>query len=118
MAKKTKRKKQASPAALKVVFRVLSEEDWGKIFSIPWPPATRKAMGILFAENGSCKAGPALDGAWSRAMQINRNFIKHDYPYRVRSFDLPQAQQPKAGEPGSGYHVYTQELRLCCDVTW
>ena len=106
MPKKKLRKRQEQVI---VEHRLITPKEWGRICAIPWTPATRPSIGALFASDGVGPANDILQGIWSRAMQINRTFIKHGLPYRVRGNPLPKEQLP-AQTP---YHIQTLELKLC-----
>lgn len=104
--KKNNRKKQERVI---VEFIEIPPKAWSQIFSIKWPPATREAIGLLFAYNGIGTADEII-GCWSRAMQINRIMIKHDLPYRIRQYQLPEHEKPER----SGYWLNDEcGVKLC-----
>lgn len=108
-AMKKKRKKQE-----KVVleFRTIPPNEWGKIFTIDWPPATREAIGLFYAYAGVGPAHKILQGTWSRAMQINRIMIKHGLPYRIREYELPPDEKPEI----TPYWIQGIGVKLCTVV--
>jgi hypothetical protein len=109
-----KKKKRVKQEKVIVEFLDIPPKAWSKIFLVEWPPATREAMGLLFAYNGIGPAGDVVQGCWSRAMQINRIMIQHGLPYRIRMYPLPEDERPTER---SGYHLRdTQGVKLCTVV--
>ncbi len=108
----TKKKKRTKSVPVRVEFLDINPAQWGMMFSLYWPPVLRPVMARLFEANGIGPADEILDGWWSRAMQINRIFIKHKLPFRLRDNPLPAGQMPAEHH----YHIQTLQLKLCTVV--
>lgn len=103
MSEKTRKRQERVVTAV----RQLTADEWGEICSKPWTRATRTVIGGLYAGNGDADANAACEGAWSRVCQTNRIFIKLGLPYRIRDYELPDADSRY-----NGYWISRRGLRL------
>ncbi len=72
---------------VKTEFKKLSTKEWGAILCLPFPPATRECICLLFLGGGS-GLYDLLSMSCSNQLQINQFFIKKGLPYRVRNFGI------------------------------
>lgn len=77
---------------VKTEFRELSSKEWGRILALPFPPATRASICLLFLEGGVGLMDLLLMGysTGSNFQQINQVFIKHGLPYRLRNYRISE----------------------------
>jgi len=64
----------------------VSPSQWSEIFSVPWPDSLRRLLGKMFEWNGYGDAETFTRGTWSQIPRANQLFIKHNLPFRIRTF--------------------------------
>ncbi len=78
---------------VKTRFRELSKKEWGQILALHFPPAARAPICQLFLEGGvGLRDFLFSDGWYSPQQQVNKLFIRHKLPYRLRNFKLSDQQ--------------------------
>lgn len=81
-----KTRKSTSKVKYTSIAGEVSSSQWSQIFSAPWPDSLRHLIAYMFEYRGYGSASAACMGVPSQVPRANRVFIKHNLPFRIRSF--------------------------------